>query len=360
MKLFNGILILVENEGFGRERAYDLELLGKSMREWVSLSVGGSPFCVTCRYGEDFVPALADYAGDDAKYTVVLYSDTPLMQRKTVLEAVRCIEETGAQALRLTRGWVFDTEYLRSIEELPRINRYYLSEEEDFLTCADYESFAFVSETMRRRILGYYMAQGVRIVDPSTTYIDGDVVIGKDVVIRPDNHLRGRTVVGDGAELDAGNIITDSIVGARVRIVKSHVTGSLIGEDTTVGPFAYLRKDSMIGANCRIGDYVEIKNSRIGDGTKVCHLTYLGDATLGRDCNIGCGVITANYDGERKFRTEIGDHVFVGSNTTLIAPIKIGGNAFVAAGSTLTDDVEERALAVARERQVAYPDRTKW
>jgi len=211
---------------------------------------------------------------------------------------------------------------------------------------------ARADKAMRLRINYAHMENGVTIIDPEHTYIGPKVEIGKDTVIYPGNVLEGKTAIGEGCILYPNSRIVDSKVGRYTQIQSSVILNSEIGEETTVGPFAYIRPGSVIGNRVRIGDFVEIKNSRIGDETKISHLTYVGDGIVGKDVNLGCGVIFVNYDGEKKSTTIVEDHAFVGCNTNLIAPVKVGYNAFVAAGTTVTEDVPEGALAIGRSRQI--------
>ncbi len=205
---------------------------------------------------------------------------------------------------------------------------------------------------MRERIAERWLREGVTLIDPGGTYIEIDVEIGADTVISPGTMLRGATRVGSGCRIDAGSVIEDSTLGDGVWI-KSHcsIEQSEIGNDCEVGPSAHLRPDSHLSDGVRIGNFVEIKNSRLGRGTKADHLSYIGDATVGSGVTIGCGAITVNYDGREKYRTTIGDGAFVGCNANLIAPVEVAAEAYVAAGSTITDQVPEGSLAVARARQ---------
>ena len=205
---------------------------------------------------------------------------------------------------------------------------------------------------MRRRINRAHMENGVTIMDPSSTYIDSEVTIGKDTIIYPGNILQGTTIIKENCVLYQNNRISDSILQNGVSVQSSVVMESQIGEETTVGPFAYIRPESIIGKHARIGDFVEIKKSTIGDNTKVSHLTYIGDAEVGCGCNFGCGTVVVNYDGKSKFKTIIGNNTFIGCNTNLVAPVKVNDNAYIAAGSTITTEVPKNALAVARAKQV--------
>jgi len=195
------------------------------------------------------------------------------------------------------------------------------------------------------------LAQGVTIIDPDTTYIDPRAKIGAGTVVMPNTIVRGKSVVGERCELGPNTMIRDCTVGEYTTVNASQLNESTVGSHTTVGPFAYIRPKCVIGDKCRVGDFVEVKNSVIGNGTKISHLTYVGDSDVGEKVNFGCGTVTTNYDGHRKFRCTIGDNVFLGCNTNLVAPVTLGDGAYTAAGSTITQDVEADALAVARARQ---------
>ncbi len=232
-----------------------------------------------------------------------------------------------------------------------KISYHRASDAQDGLGVNDREQLAYANTIMQKRILKQHMLGGITIIDPNNTYIDSDVIIGHDSVIYPGNYIKVGTVIGERCVLNGSSTIENSIIKDGVQITSSTITNSVVGHDTKVGPYAYLRPDSNIGANCRIGDYVEIKNSSIGDGTKVSHLTYIGDAKVGSGCNIGCGTVFVNYDGKDKYITTVGDNVFIGCNSNLIAPVKVGSGAYIAAGSTVTDDVPDNALCIARSRQ---------
>ena len=196
-----------------------------------------------------------------------------------------------------------------------------------------------------------HMINGVTLIDPSTTYIGDDVEIGRDTIIYPGNVLEGNTKIGEGVILYPNSRISNSIILNNVEIQSSVIIDSQIGERTTVGPFAYIRPESVIGSGARIGDFVEIKKSTIGNNTKVSHLTYIGDASVGENCNFGCGTVVVNYDGQKKHKTTIGNNSFIGCNTNLVSPVNVEDNTYIAAGSTITNDVKEGELAVARAKQ---------
>lgn len=193
--------------------------------------------------------------------------------------------------------------------------------------------------------------KGVQIFDPANTYIAPDAEIEAGATILPGCHIRPGCKVGAGAVIGPNSILEKAEIGAGTTVNNSQVYESKIGAKTTVGPFAYVRPQCEIGDGCRIGDFVELKKSTIGNGTKVSHLTYIGDATVGERVNFGCGTVVTNYDGYHKYHTDIGDDCFIGCNTNLVAPVKLGDRAFTAAGATITKDVPAGALAVARARQ---------
>ncbi|MBP2002701.1 bifunctional UDP-N-acetylglucosamine pyrophosphorylase/glucosamine-1-phosphate N-acetyltransferase [Paenibacillus shirakamiensis] len=204
---------------------------------------------------------------------------------------------------------------------------------------------------MRERITRKHMINGVTIIDPSSTYIGADVIIGSDTVIYPGTWITGHTTIGEDCTIGPGAEIADSVLQDRVTVKHSVLQEAEAGSGTSVGPFAYLRPGTKLGADVKVGDFVEIKNATLDDGSKVSHLSYIGDAKVGKNVNIGCGAITVNYDGYNKSITEIEDDAFIGSNVNLIAPVKVGKGAYVVAGSTITHSVSDNDLAIARQRQ---------
>ena len=224
-------------------------------------------------------------------------------------------------------------------------------EEEEIKGINSRIQLAEAEEIMKLRVNNIHMENGVTIIDPKNTYIGMDVQIGADTVIYPGNILEGKTIIKEGCILYANSRIKDSIIEEEVTIQSSVILESKIGKNTTVGPFAYIRPDSNIGESVRIGDFVEVKKSTIGNNTKVSHLTYIGDAEVGRNCNFGCGTVIVNYDGKNKYKTIIGDNSFIGCNVNLVSPVEIESNTYIAAGSTITKKVPSGALAVARIKQ---------
>lgn len=207
-----------------------------------------------------------------------------------------------------------------------------------------------LNETARKKVLNRLMDEGVSFISTDGIIIGADVEIGCDTTILPGTIILGKTVIGKGCEIGANCYIKDCIIGNNVILDNVKAAESAIEDDVKIGPFAQLRPGSRIRKGVKIGDFVEIKNSDIGEKTAVAHLTYLGDSDVGRGVNFGCGCVTANYDGINKYRTEIGDHAFIGCNTNLIAPVKIGENAATGAGSTITKEVPADSLAVERAK----------
>ena len=215
---------------------------------------------------------------------------------------------------------------------------------------------AEVSRMVRQQKNEELMAAGVTLIDPATTYIDLDVQIAADTVIHPCVFIEGSTRIGAACEIHAGARIVNSTLGDRV-VVKNHtvITDSALADGSAVGPFAHLRPGAHVGAAAKVGNFVELKKTTLGAGSKANHLSYLGDTTIGANVNVGAGTITCNYDGRQKSETVIEDGAFVGSDTTLVAPVRVGQNAYIGAGSTITDDVPAGALSIARSKQVNKP-----
>jgi len=207
--------------------------------------------------------------------------------------------------------------------------------EEETIGINDKQDLEEATTTLKQKINREHMGNGVTIVDIDNTYIGPDVRIGSGTTVYPNSCIEGCTVIGENS-----------------KILSSYITDSVVGDNTSVGPFAHIRAGAVIGDNNRIGNFVEVKKSILGDGVKSAHLTYIGDSEVGSRVNFGCGVVTVNYDGVSKFKTVIGDNAFIGSNVNLIAPIRVGDNSKIAAGSTLTEDVPNDSLAIARERQI--------
>lgn len=215
----------------------------------------------------------------------------------------------------------------------------------------DRVQLAELARLLRDRTVRRHQLAGVAFLDPQTAWVEGDVVLEPDTTVGPNTQLRGRTVLRRGAVVGPDVTLIDCEVGERATVLKSHCHGATIGAGATVGPFSYLRPGTVLGARSKVGAYVEVKNSSVGEDSKLPHLSYVGDATIGARSNVGAGTIVVNYDGRHKHLTLIGDDVRIGSNNSLIAPVTIANGAYTAAGSAITDDVPTGALAVAREKQ---------
>lgn len=215
------------------------------------------------------------------------------------------------------------------------------------------EELARMNAILRDKRNQAIMASGVTLIDPATTWIGADVVIGQDTVVHPNTYLEGATRIGANCEIHAGTRIVDSTLADNV-IIQNYcvIRNSTVGAGATLGPFAHIRPDSVVGDQVHIGNFVELKKAKLGTGTKAGHLAYLGDATIGADVNIGAGVITCNYDGVKKHQTIVEDGVFVGTDSQLVAPVTVGKGAYVAAGSSITENVPPGALGIGRGRQV--------
>lgn len=298
-----------------------------------------------------------------------------------VLGIVEEADATGAQrAIREVNISIYCFETRALLETLPKLTNdnqkgeYYLTDciahiraaggkvggvaLEDFSECLgvnDRVQLAEAGRALRARINEAVMRGGATLIDPTQTYIGADVTIEPDAVIYPGVTLEGHTRVCAGATLYQGSRIADSVIGPGATVENSVVLQSKVGAGSKVGPYAYLRPGSRVGEHCRVGDFVEVKNSTIGDRSKVSHLTYIGDGDVGSDVNIGCGVVFVNYNGTAKYRAKVGDGAFVGCNTNLISPVEVGAGAYIAAGATVTRDVPENALCIARAREVIKP-----
>ncbi|MFR9296920.1 MAG: bifunctional UDP-N-acetylglucosamine diphosphorylase/glucosamine-1-phosphate N-acetyltransferase GlmU [Aedoeadaptatus pacaensis] len=232
-----------------------------------------------------------------------------------------------------------------------KIGGFTMCDEEEMLGINSRVQLAACEKIMRRRINRYHMDNGVTFTDQDATLIDFDVEIGRDTILGPNVHLEGKTTVGEGCVIRGESRIVDSTVADEVTIESSVIEQSQVGRGVTMGPFAHLRPNSVLEENVHIGNFVEVKNSHIGKGSKAGHLAYIGDGDVGENVNISCGVIFCNYNGRKKFRTTVGDNAFIGSNVNLVAPITIGEGAFIAAGSTVSKNVEDGSLAVERSEQ---------
>lgn len=346
----NGVILRVKNNNLGE--VGKLPVLGKTLEEWVIDTVNVPCHAIESSTVINVAEKVKSLIDRQKPVTVVLYSDTPLVTAKTIEAAIRQLSAQSTGAVKLPRGAVYKTEALFRTETLFPQDP---AGSGEFEAVTDCESLSRVTDSLRRRILNFHASNGVLITDYKNAHIDCDVVIERGAVIEGYNFIKGKTVIKSGAVIMPGNYIENCIIGSGARVDSSRLYASVIGDGTRVGPFAYIRPNTVIGRDCRIGDFVELKSSVIGDGCKVSHLSYIGDAELGEQCNVGCGVVFANYDGKNKYKSVIGSRVFIGSNANIIAPVHVADRAFIAAGSTVTDEVPAEALAIARARQTNIP-----
>ncbi len=239
------------------------------------------------------------------------------------------------------------------VSQQQKVGAFKVSNVEEILGINTRQELADVDRVMRRRKCDSLMTDGVTIMDPDSTFIDVDVQIGPDTIIYPSVQIQGQSVIGEEVTIHSNNRITNSRIGSYTVMLEGCViVDSSLGEHVYIGPYAHLRPGSQLGDRVKVGNFVEIKKSTLGDGSKAPHLSYLGDATIGKNVNVGAGVITCNYDGVSKHPTIIEDGAFIGTDSQLIAPVRIGKDAYVGAGSSITEDVPAESLAIARGRQV--------
>lgn len=294
-----------------------------------------------------------DASPEEARVTEI-NTGTYCFDNELLFDALSKLDTDNAQ------GEYYLTDIVEILKNEGKIVAAYQTEDYDeSLGVNDRVALAEANRIMRSRINHQHMVNGVSLIDPAGTYIDAGVTIGAETVIEPGVYLKGSTTIGENCLITAQSQIVDSTIESDVTIKTSVVEESIVKSGADVGPYAHLRPKAEIAEGAHIGNFVEIKNAQIGENTKVGHLTYVGDATLGKEINVGCGVVFVNYDGKNKFRTNVGDHSFIGSNANLIAPLEIAENTSIAAGSTITYDVPEYAMAIARARQTNKDDYAK-
>ncbi|HEX4789648.1 MAG TPA: bifunctional UDP-N-acetylglucosamine diphosphorylase/glucosamine-1-phosphate N-acetyltransferase GlmU [Actinospica sp.] len=269
---------------------------------------------------------------------------------KVLRDALGRIGRDNAQG----EEYLTDVLGLAAADGLP-VGAFVMADWRETLGVNDRVQLAEMRRLLNRRLTEHWMREGVSVIDPATTWIDVQAELGRDAVVHPNTQLLGGTVLAPGAEVGPNCTLTDTFVGQGARVSNATTEGAHIGPEASVGPYTYLRPGTKLARGAKAGGFVEMKNAEVGEGSKVPHLSYVGDARIGEGCNIGAGTITANYDGVGKHRTEIGDHVFVGSDTVLVAPAQLADGAFVAAGSAVTGPVGPGELAVARGRQRNIP-----
>ncbi|WP_102264800.1 bifunctional UDP-N-acetylglucosamine diphosphorylase/glucosamine-1-phosphate N-acetyltransferase GlmU [Mesobacillus jeotgali] len=305
------------------------------------------------RNAEGFVEKIVEHkdASEQERSINEINTGTYCFDNKMLFEAIQNVSNDNVQGEYYLPDVI---EILKNQGEI--VSAYVTDSFAETLGVNDRVALAEAERTMKKRINEYHMRNGVSLIDPDNTYIGPDVQVGQDTVIFPGTMLSGSTVIGSECQIGPNTEISNCEIGNNTVIRQSAAFDSKIGSEVNIGPFAHIRPESDINDEVKIGNFVEIKKAVFGKGSKASHLSYIGDAEVGADVNIGCGSITVNYDGKNKFLTKIEDGVFIGCNSNLVAPVTIGKGAYVAAGSTITEDVPGEALALARARQVNKED----
>lgn len=373
MKRNLGVLLATEPTAFTA-----MPLLGKPCRAHVEQAMTDAGVVAVANVSAD-ADALRALLAEDVQAALLVNDNVPCLSAATYAALLAAAKHRPAAALmadmKTPLAMAVPSELLHSLPAggqwtLPRLTELlndggvpvkiiHTQSADAHVSVTDAESFATAFRTLRTDIARRHMTAGVALLEPERTVIEADVVIGKGTVVYGGNTLQGGTRIGEGCTLYPNNRMDGAVLGDHVTVESSVLLGCTVGARTTVGPFAYLRPSAAVGEHCRIGDFVEIKNSAIGDGTKVSHLTYVGDSDLGKNINLGCGVVFVNYDGKTKNRSRVEDNAFIGCNCNLVAPVHIGANAYLAAGSTVVEDVPADALFVARARGVVKEDWVK-
>ena len=286
-------------------------------------------------------------ANEEEKLVKEINSGIYCFNGKSLRESLDLLDNNNAQG----EYYLTDTIQIMRNKGL-KVGAYNGSTIEELMGVNSRVELSRAEDIMRKRINETHMVNGVTIIDTNSTYIEADVQIGNDTIVYPGAMLRGNTIIGSNCIIGMNSNITNSKIGDYTEIENSTIIDSIVGENTNIGPYAYLRPNSNIGNNVKIGDFVEVKNATIEDNSKASHLSYIGDAHVGKDVNIGCGVVFVNYDGKNKYKSVVKDGAFIGSNSNLVAPVTVEEKGFIATGSTITEDVPQGALAIARERQV--------
>ena len=320
-----------------------------------------------------------------AENVIVLFGDMPLITAKTLKDAMTehlgknndvTVLENGSDAdinsyiLKAEKLLTFTdisgdavTEKIKDItKNSANSGVYNVDDADELMRINDRIELATATKILQRRINTKLMLEGVTIIDPDNTFICKDAVIGIDTVIYPGTVIEGKTVIGKNVYIGPNCRLINATIGDGTDVNISTIVESSVGSNTHVGPYAYIRPGCNIGSGCKVGDFVELKKAQIGDGTKLSHLTYVGDAEVGCNVNFGCGTVVVNYDGKNKYKTVIKDNAFIGCNSNLVSPVTVNEGAYIAAGSTITDEVPKNTLAIARARQIIkenWQDRRK-
>ncbi|SIS12457.1 UDP-N-acetylglucosamine pyrophosphorylase /glucosamine-1-phosphate N-acetyltransferase [Peribacillus simplex] len=293
-------------------------------------------------------------ATDEERYVKEINTGTYCFDNQALFSALKKVSNENVQ------GEYYLPDVIEILkEEGEVVTAFQSSDFEETLGVNDRVALSQAEQILRKRINEMHMRNGVTIIDPLTTFIEADVQIGQDTVINPGSFIKGKSIIGQDCLIGPNTEISNCEIGDGTEVLQSVVHESSIGSFVKIGPFAHVRPQSDIKDSVKIGNFVEIKKTVFGEGSKASHLSYIGDAEVGENVNIGCGSITVNYDGKNKYLTKIEDNVFIGCNSNLVAPVTVGEGAYVAAGSTITQDVPQEALSVARARQVNKEDYVK-
>ncbi|MGY3736444.1 bifunctional UDP-N-acetylglucosamine diphosphorylase/glucosamine-1-phosphate N-acetyltransferase GlmU [Lactococcus taiwanensis] len=293
-------------------------------------------------------------ANDFEKAITEINTGTYVFDNKALFKALGELTTDNAQ------GEYYLTDVIEIFKKAGQtVAAHVLDDFEESLGVNDRVALAQAEVTMRKRINHGHMVNGVTLIDPATIYIESDVTIEEETIIEPNVTIKGNTFIGKNVLITNGSRIENSEIHSNCEVRNSTVEGSKMSVGSNCGPYAHLRPGTVLSEEVHVGNFVEIKGSTLGKGTKAGHLTYIGNATIGEKVNFGAGTITANYDGQNKFNTEIDDFAFIGSNSTIIAPVHIGKNALTAAGSIVTEDVPEDAVEIGRGKQVNKLGRAK-
>ncbi|MBS4179733.1 bifunctional UDP-N-acetylglucosamine diphosphorylase/glucosamine-1-phosphate N-acetyltransferase GlmU [Lederbergia citrea] len=301
------------------------------------------------RNSEGMVEKIVEHkdANEEEKNVKEINTGTYCFDNEALFNALEHVSNENAQGEYYLPDVI---EILKSQNEV--VSAYQTADFDETMGVNDRVALAEAERLMRKRINEKQMRHGVTIIDPANTYIDADVEIGSDTTIYPGTVLKGKTVIGEDCHIGPNSEMVDAVIGSETYVRQSVIHDSSVGSHVHIGPFAHIRPQSNIHDEVKIGNFVEIKKADFGKGSKASHLSYIGDAEVGTNVNVGCGSITVNYNGKTKALTKIEDNVFVGCNSNLVAPVTIGEGAYIAAGSTITKDVPGEALSIARARQV--------
>ncbi len=327
--------VIIINEPF--EYA-ELDILSRPLRSFAEKGIQGLQY--------EVCECLSSAKPMDTEYTALIYSYMPLVTSPFLISIAEALKKKSVDCINVGNGFICKTEIFDKAYSEKAV------EDESAICARTPLRLSKVYKALVKRNIERAIQLGALIIDDTSVIIEEGVIIEAGAIIQSNVNIKEGSVIRSGAVIESGSVIDNSIIGSGTIISASRVYDSKVGDNTTVGPWAYLRGGAEIGNNCRIGDFVEVKASKLGNGTKSAHLTYIGDADIGENVNIGCGTVFANYNGKLKQKTIVGDNCFIGSNTNLVAPLTIGHSSYTAAGSTITKDIPPEHLVIARSREV--------